>query len=292
MSADETQGLLDRACRHLSAGGGTVRVVGEMANAIQSRVWQLAVTDASREHSAGERLYALKHFRPDYTFTNAAAVRDEYTALQALAGALAGEARRATGVLAVRCPEPVAVWDQGYLMTWEAGIPLRSELTRPRYDRAARAAIARALVGAVADFHRCRQAAFADFHSGNVLVAADGSLVLIDPNPANPGFYAGPIAAHPPMAVDIAYWVFTEATRAVRRSVTEPRASWRRLALARALWRRAGIDADPTLSGPFADCVRTFTARLAARGARQRFIALGAGAIVAAGWRPTSGAGA
>lgn len=263
---DAEQAQLEEACRALAAAGETLVVRGLIADGVQSRVWRV-----STSKSSADRELAVKCFRPTYRFTSAEAVAEEHAALVALHIALTASSPPGR----VACPTPLRAWNWGYAMSVVGGSPLEEFLDAGEVRGARARALANDLVDSVVAFHRQHGEPFGDFHAGNVLVEPWRRVWLIDPSPANRGFFDWSSVAHPtPLAVDMAYWMYTTTTSGVRRSILSPRAVVRRCAFVAALLSFAEtVEPERTTRDDVRRVLAVFRRRLATRGLRGHLVA-------------------
>ena len=241
-----------------------------LAAGVQSRVWRIVTSGPD-----GHRAHAVKWFRAGYRGSGSVAA--EYSALVALDRAVAD---LGTAAYRVRCPRPVRVWDWGYAMSAVAGCRLDRALVRGLLPAPDERPLAGDLVAALAAFHAVHRGPYGDFHAGNVLLGTGREVYLIDPAPANPGFFGWPERAAPPLlAVDLAYWAFAAAVRAPRR----PRTAGHALRLGGAL-KDAAVEhtGRPGLADEIDRCLADYWHRLAGQGLRQRAVAVTAARLARA----------
>jgi hypothetical protein len=253
-------------------GDRTGVVDRRLAAGVQSRVWRIVTSGPD-----GRSDHVVKWFRAGYRAGNSVAA--EFAALVALDRAVA-DLRPAA--YRVRCPRPVRAWDWGYAMSTVSGCRLDLARARRLLPAEDERLLADDLVAALSAFHAVHRGPYGDFHAGNVLLGADREVYLIDPGPANPGFFSwpGPVSP-PPLAVDLAYWTFAAAATAHRR----PRAAGHALRLAGAL-RDAATElmSDPGLAAEVDRCLADYWKRLASQGLRQRAVAVAATRLARLRW--------
>jgi hypothetical protein len=279
---DDEGARLAEACRALSdPAAGAVVVDGLLAAGMQSRVWRLAAVGPAvgpaagpaggpAAGPAGAREYAVKWFRPGYRRTGDVVAR-EYSALLDLSRALR---HVPAGGYRLSCPVPARQWDWGYAMSVVAGLPLEDLLGRRLPDRDLDP-IAADLVGALLAFHAEAGRPYGDFHPRNVLLGPDRDLYLVDPTHADVAFYAWQSEAPSPhLAVDIAYWLYWTAHRALRRSLRRPATTAGCYRLAHALYEAAAAHSpDGQFAGHVDRCLAGYWSILGRNGYRQRALA-------------------
>jgi hypothetical protein len=276
---DERARLAEASWALYGLDTGTVVVDGLLAAGTHSRVWRLLAVDRT-----GARAYAVKWFRPSYRSTAEPplawdAVATEYAALTSLVRVLPGlPADR----YQLRCPTPVQSWDWGYVMSAVPGRRLDEAVLRRQLPVAEYGPLARGLVRAVVAFHTAHGGPYGDFHPGNVLLGPDRDIYLLDPAPATGWLacWAGQ-PAPPHLAVDIAYWIYVTALRALRRSARHPRTVIGCAHLARALAEAAvEVTADATLAGQIDRCLADYWIGLRQRGVGYRALAAAAARLI------------
>jgi hypothetical protein len=260
MADDERSRLAEASWALYGRGAVTVVVDGLLATGARSRIWRLVAIGPD-----GTTQYAVKWFRPGHGCTADTAARD-YDALARLAQAL--DTVRTDAYL-VRCPAPVQAWDWGYAMAAVPGRHLDSALTRRQLPSWEQPRLARDLVAALTAFHAAHGAPYGDFHPGNVLLGPERDLYLLDPAPVWALPPSWPTPAPPHLAVDVAYWTFCTALRALRRAFRHPWAVGECFRFARAL-RDAAVKQsdDPRLPNELDRCLADLWTELRQRGTR------------------------
>jgi hypothetical protein len=278
--ADEERARLAEASWALYARDArTVVVDGPLAAGARSRIWRLLAVDRT-----GTRLYAVKWFRPRHrsdaeTLANRDAVAAEYAALGSLVQVLS---ELASDRYLLRCPAPVQVWDWGFVMSAVPGRRLDEAVLRQEVPAAEYGHIARGLVRALVAFHTAHGGPYGDFHPGNVLLGPACDIYLLDPAPAAGWLscWAGQ-PAPPHLAVDVAYWTYSTAVRAVRASLWHPRTAGAFAHLARALTDAAlQVTRDPALAGQIERCLADYWNRLRRTGPAHRALAAAAARLI------------
>ncbi len=186
-----------------------------------------------------DRELALKIYRPEYQGNTTEAVSEEADALHRFGLTLKD---REAGVT---CPQVVASDpNAGLLLTeWCDGLPLSQATNASDWDSRKRD-IARRLVSSIRLLHSELAVPYGDFHSENVLVAAEG-LYLVDPTYA--GRYPRRLesTARGLLAFDLGYWAYSAAARAPGRTARGQVAiAWREIMFTRSLIG-AALETDP-----------------------------------------------